>query len=450
MTQSKHIVWLVAVLLAIGLAGGMAMSVVGQEAPASYYGEVDINIDDPADENVELIAVVDGDDVASIDVESDGSYGGPSPDDGKLRINSDDASNGDDVSFEVDGDSFDRTEVDSTSPSDVTVQFGEVQEVDIDVTVDVDDDDPSTGTGGGAGAPPATDDPDVDAEPPDPPADVDVELDETVDIEFDDETGQSVATFGEDNAVESITFGFETAGSVNARTLSQEPDETGPSPGASARVAQISVGADLTDSTATIRMRVSQDRIDEIDAEPEDLRVNRFADGEWQGLDSEVEETDDGVVVEAETPGFSYFSVSATSEPTAAIDVPADVEVGEEFTLDGSDSTDRYGEIVAWEWDLDGEALSGETATAVLDAAGEYTVSLTVENDAGETDTVEATVEAVDEPVEEPEEPEEPEPEDDGLGLTAIVLGVLVVAVLAAAVVVYLRRENGGGDGPLN
>ena len=430
-------------VIALAAVGASAMASAQGEFPSTFYGEVEINGEPAADfEDVTVSAVVDGTTYDTIEVDDDSMYGGPTLTDPRLEVPPDDEiDDGDTVEFEINGENFDATMADQTAD----VDFGADQQVDLTVdNVEIDpddpDDDPAPGTGTGTGPAPDEDD-DVDAEPPEPPADVDVEVDEDADLEFDEETGQTTATFGEDNAVESISFGFDTAGSVNARTLSQEPDETGPSPGASTRVAQITVGEALQDQTATVRMRVPLDRLDDVGADAEDLRMNRFADGEWQGLETEViGETDTHVRVEAETPGFSYFSVSAVSEPEAAIDAPAEVEAGEEFELDGSDSADEYGEIVAHEWDVDGETLTGETVTAAIDSAGDATVELTVENDAGETDTATATVSVLEEEVE-PEPEPEPEP-DDGLSTGLIIGAILFVAIVAIGALLYARRQN--------
>ena len=299
---------------------------------------------------------------------------------------------------------------------------------------------PPRRVGGGGGITVPVDEPGVVAEPPEPPAEVDVELEETVDIEFDEEAGTSRATFSDDNNVESVTFNFQTSGTVNARNLDREPDETGPSPGASVRVSQITVGEELRNQPATVQMRVSLDRLEEVGADADDLRINRYNadEGEWQGLETEpLGQTDTHVRVEAETPGFSYFSVSATSEPTAAIDAPAEVEEGDEVTFDGSASEDEYGEIVSYEWTVDGESLSGETATTTLENPGDVDVELTVTNDAGETDTTSATIsvleEDVDDGVEDP---------DDGPSTILGVFVILLVIVLGVGGALYAQRRN--------
>jgi PGF-pre-PGF domain-containing protein len=263
------------------------------------------------------------------------------------------------------------------------------------VTVDIESA-PSDGGDGGGGAAPAEPQPEVIENPDEvgPPEGVELLRAERAQVTIDDETGRPRVTFTEESTTESITFeGDEVEGEVTVADYDTEPDETGPSPGRSVSVTEITVPD--PDQPATIRKRVSTARLEEVEADAEDLRINRFNEdaGEWQGLDTEVvETTDERVVLEADTPGFSFFSVSAVSEPEAVIAAPSEVEIGEEFTLDASDSSDEYGEIVAYDWSVAGDTLTGETATTAIDTAGDVTVELTVENDAGETDTTTATI----------------------------------------------------------
>lgn len=249
------------------------------------------------------------------------------------------------------------------------------------------------GFGGGGGAPPSGGGDTV--EPPAPPENVEVTNEENAELGFNETSGRSTASFTQQSNVESVSFGFDAAGSVNVRDLDAEPDETGPMPGGSVSVSQITVSDFLENSAATIQMRVSKDRLSELDAAAEDLRINRYNDdaGQWQGLETEVVgETNTHVRLEAETPGFSFFGVSAVSEPEAVIESPSEIEVGDELTLDGSGSSDQYGEIVAYDWTVGDTTLSGETVTTAFEEPTDVTVELTVENDAGETNTATATV----------------------------------------------------------
>ncbi|TKX83109.1 PKD domain-containing protein, partial [Halorubrum sp. SS5] len=92
------------------------------------------------------------------------------------------------------------------------------------------------------------------------------------------------------------------------------------------------------------------------------------------------------------------------SEPDAAITVPVEtLDPGETVTLSGLQSSDEYGEVVAYDWSIDGAAATGSTTEASFAEPGEYEVTLTVTNDAGETDTATETVTVADDaPVEEP------------------------------------------------
>ncbi|MFC7045623.1 PKD domain-containing protein [Halobacteriaceae archaeon GCM10025711] len=92
----------------------------------------------------------------------------------------------------------------------------------------------------------------------------------------------------------------------------------------------------------------------------------------------------------------SVFAVAspgaAASAPTASMDVPDEVTVGETFTADGSASQDD-GSIDSYEWTFgDGTAKTGETVEHTYDQPGEYTVTLQVTDDDNQTATATATV----------------------------------------------------------
>ncbi|QCW05084.1 PGF-pre-PGF domain-containing protein [Natrinema pallidum] len=248
------------------------------------------------------------------------------------------------------------------------------------------------GGGGGVGGGGGDDSPDTGE-------DVTVVAEETSSPEIATDKNKSTVGFDK-TTVEQITFNSANiTGDVTSRDLDREPNETGPSPGVSASVFEIVIPDNAEDTSAILRTTVSADRVEEISADASDLRINRYndVDGEWQGLSTTlVEERKDEVVLEAETPGFSYFSVSAVSTPTAdAAASPTTIEAGNEVELDGSASENRYGEIVDYTWEINGQTFSGETVTTTLDESGNYTAHLKVTNDAGETasDSVTITVE---------------------------------------------------------
>jgi len=474
----KNLVLLCSVVLLLSATGGLAGLVAAEDTPAtpaSYYGEVLVD-GDPASEGTEIAAVVDGDVQDTIVVETEGEYGGPDLFDEKLTV--DDAEDGDTVEFEIDG---------VTAEETVEWEEGDVQQVDLTFTgVDdgdaaddsaddgTDDTDPGSADDAGGddtgtddtGADDAADDTGADDAADDTGADDaadDTGADDVADDADDadavteeatasapvetDADGSS-ASFDEDVSVESISFSSDDVeGEVSVTTTDGTPEDVSSSPGAAVQVSQVSVPEEASDDPATIRTSVSQDELDDIDASADDLSMFRLVDEEWEALDTTLaEETDDGVVLEADTPGFSYFSVSATGTPDAAAAVdPETAEQGEEITLDGSDSTDEYGGIEQYEWSINGETLSGETTSTVVDSPGEHTVELTVTNDAGATDTdvVEITVSeadpgGVDDPGSSDEGPDE---EAAGLSLFAIG-GLIAVAILAAVGAAVWRRRN--------
>ncbi|SEO66465.1 PKD repeat-containing protein [Halorientalis persicus] len=74
---------------------------------------------------------------------------------------------------------------------------------------------------------------------------------------------------------------------------------------------------------------------------------------------------------------------------------PGEVMTGDTVTFDGSDSSASNGTITSYEWDFgDGTTATGQQVTHTYDTAGEYTATLTVTDDDGDTatDTVTTTV----------------------------------------------------------
>lgn len=80
-------------------------------------------------------------------------------------------------------------------------------------------------------------------------------------------------------------------------------------------------------------------------------------------------------------------------EPTAMISIDPDpATVGEEISISAAKSTDEERDIVAYDWEIDGEMFTGKTVTTSFDEPDIYDVELTVDNDLGESDTVTDTV----------------------------------------------------------
>ena len=69
------------------------------------------------------------------------------------------------------------------------------------------------------------------------------------------------------------------------------------------------------------------------------------------------------------------------------------VTTGQQITLDGLGSYDEDGEIVSYAWDFgNGDIAQGDTVQHAYDEAGEYTITLTVTDNAGATNSAEVTL----------------------------------------------------------
>ncbi|MFW6072060.1 MAG: PQQ-binding-like beta-propeller repeat protein [Thermoplasmatota archaeon] len=106
----------------------------------------------------------------------------------------------------------------------------------------------------------------------------------------------------------------------------------------------------------------------------------------------------------AESNNYDIDSIEFTVEedttpPTADAGEDRTVKVDEKVTFDALGSSDNR-EITSYEWDFDdGTTANGETVTHKFDEKGTYEVTLTVSDEAGntDTDTVTVTVEKKDE-----------------------------------------------------
>ncbi|AZQ13524.1 PGF-pre-PGF domain-containing protein [Halorubrum sp. PV6] len=462
------LVALLMVTAVVAVPGAVAAQEGPESPPASYYGTVTFDGEQPSTDIV-IEAEVDGDIVDSVAVE-EGEYGGPGVLDEKLLVGSDSSvDSGTEVRFLVSGDGIARTEAANTDPSPVEYESGAVQQVNLtfgDVP-EVDDgndegtdgvgstpggdggdstpggdgsDGASGGDGGDAPETSPTDEPSVD-DVIQVPAGANAVASEAATAQPSADGESSRVEFTGETGVEGIEFGGAVEGDVGVAGLDGPPESAGQPPGTGVSVVEITVPEQAQDTPATIRTRVSADRLAETDADAEDLRLSRYSDGEWQALETTVAERDgDDVVLAAETPGFSVFAVSAVSQPEAAITVGSDeVAPGETVSLSGERSSDKYGEITAYDWTIDGEAATGSVTETAFAESGEYDVELTVTNDAGETDTTTATVavesaETGDSDGEGEAEPVE-EPGLFSLGTLGAVVGALVLALLVVAAV---------------
>lgn len=119
------------------------------------------------------------------------------------------------------------------------------------------------------------------------------------------------------------------------------------------------------------------------------------------------------------------------------------VEVGSTVTFNASSSYDPDGVIETYEWGFgDGVTDTGEVVDHIYTEAGNYTVTLTVTDDDGLTDTLSKTVE-----VTKPDYvPDEPEP---SVNWMPIILAIIVIIVLLL-VPLYLYRRKKKNEIPLS
>jgi hypothetical protein len=131
-------------------------------------------------------------------------------------------------------------------------------------------------------------------------------------------------------------------------------------------------------------MEVSRSRLS---SAPETVQIGRLTDNGWELLETKVvAQNSETVVYEAQTPGFSIF---------AAFDGP-DVE---------------------YEWTLsDGSTVQGPTVQSVFTESGLYTVTLTVTDGLGNTDTAEYRILVKGDSTDSQNETTGPDTDDDDSG----------------------------------
>ena len=311
------------------IAPGIALAQSGGDGPLptpphNVYGDV-VDGDGNAVADANIVVDSGGVTVATTTTDANGSY----------SINVQGVSEGDEMTVSATGG-------DVTSSDSETLTWSSASSDRVDLAVEVtsddggdNDDDGGGGGGGGGGAGTGgsgtgVDAPDISDDLGD---DAEISGDSEAVIVTDPDTGRSTATFSDTSNVESITFSGEISGTVVVRNIDGIPAATGSPPGTSVTISDITVPEGARDSPATIRKRVSNDRLSDLGVEDQELAIYRFADGEWSQLDTGVaSETDSGMILEAETPGFSFFAVSTVE------DAPADDGGADDTATDDQES----------------------------------------------------------------------------------------------------------------
>ena len=199
--------------------------------------------------------------------------------------------------------------------------------------------------------------------------------------------GVSVAEFGT-GVLEAVEINAETEGDVTVSNV-----EIGDAPGLALRRISVDVPEDASDAGGSVRMSIDEETLEDAGVPAEDLLVVGLDEG-WKSLETTRIETDAGVTLVAETSAFGEFAVVASTEPTPVVESTVGEEDGT-VTLDASSSSDEYGEIVSYRWEMSDETYEGGTVELTAEDGDE--ISLTVTNDAGLSATTTETVEFADE-----------------------------------------------------
>ena len=131
----------------------------------------------------------------------------------------------------------------------------------------------------------------------------------------------------EGTSVREIVFDGDVSGRVSIREFDNVTGDVPPLPGdlyvVSASV--IVVPADARDTSAVVRAVVDPDRLQSNRVLVDELSVYRFPTGgdEWETLPTETFAVDSGLLVEAETPGFSQFVIAGPVAPNATDPEPS-------------------------------------------------------------------------------------------------------------------------------
>jgi PGF-pre-PGF domain-containing protein len=177
------------------------------------------------------------------------------------------------------------------------------------------------------------------AEPPETPIPQDlVEDEDTADINPDTERGGSRAEF-ERSSVRSVSFQSDVQGNVRVQDLERVPPSDPDPPGRAATVVDINVPSEARNSPATVEFSVSNEKLEQTGVEPEDATVIRLSGNQWQPLPTRVEQTEEGISVQADVPGFSRFAVVDLDQTPTPTPTPTDTPTDTDSPTDPDEPT---------------------------------------------------------------------------------------------------------------
>ena len=116
------------------------------------------------------------------------------------------------------------------------------------------------------------------------------------------------------------------------------------------------------------------------------IDTGNYAPGTYSYGVSTDDDSESGQITIDESDQNEDPSASFTADPSSP-------EAGQSVSFDASGSGDSDGSIASYEWDFgDGESATGASPSHTYDSAGDYDVTLTVEDDDGATATAKQTV----------------------------------------------------------
>jgi PGF-pre-PGF domain-containing protein/PGF-CTERM protein len=157
------------------------------------------------------------------------------------------------------------------------------------------------------------------------------------------------------------------SGDVTVRETSELDEGVSDPTGRTIRTFEITSPNPSDGSAATVRFRLSQSLVDAFNANPDDLVVEHYVEGQWQTLETTVTTDGGRVILQAQVERFSPFAITEqtaqqttttqtatpTSEPTdTATDAPDDVQTDASTATTDTEGTTStqipgFGPIVA-------------------------------------------------------------------------------------------------------
>lgn len=121
------------------------------------------------------------------------------------------------------------------------------------------------------------------------------------------------------------------------------------------------------------------------------------------------------------------ITVEDDVHPTVSVDIYGNLVAGEEITLDASESSDNVG-ISSIEWEFgDGSTATGANVTHTYDNAGDYTINVTVTDEAGNIDTDTVTIKVE---------------KKNGYKIPAFTIFTVILGISLVLIYIYKRKQS--------